>query len=122
MTYYFTRRAFEQLIEIQKRSLQDFGKAQTTHYLKEIYQGFADAANNSDRDDLRTDRSSPFSMQAVGPNHFAIYHRFDGYIIIAAIFGQAMDVERHIERLKTRLGKEISLMRQDITRQGSNPF
>jgi hypothetical protein len=43
--------------------------------------------------------------------YFALYHRFDNYIIVAAIFGQVMDVEMQAARLKTRLAREISQMR-----------
>ena len=114
MAYHLTRRAFLQLIEIRERSLRDFGEGQTDRFIEAIYRDFARAYEMSDRDTLRTERSEPFCMQPVGPSHFALYHRFDDYIIIAAIFGQKMDVEAQVARLKTRLAREISQMRRSV--------
>lgn len=114
MAYHLTRRAFLQLIEIRERSLRDFGEQQTDRFIEAIYRDFARAYEMSDRAALRAERSAPFCMQPVGPSHFALYHRFDDYIIIAAIFGQMMDVKIQVARLRTRLGREIAEMRRSL--------
>jgi plasmid stabilization system protein ParE len=120
VAYHLTRRAFLQLIEIRERSLRDFGEQQTDRFIQAIYRDFARAYEMSDRDDLRAERSAPFCRQPVGPSHFALYHRFDNTIIIAAIFGQMMDVEAQVARLRTRLAKEIAQMRQTLPPQPSS--
>ena len=119
MAYHLTRRAFLQLIEIRERSLRDFGEHQTDRFIKAIYRDFERAYELSDCDALRAERSAPFCLQPVGPSHFALYHRFDTFIIITAIFGQMVDVESQVARLRTRLTREVAEMRQALIRSGA---
>jgi len=112
--YYLTRRVFQQLRDIEERSEQNFGHAQTEKYMADIYKGFENAANKPHRDKSRFDRSNPFFLQPAGVNHFAIYYRFEDHIIIGAVFGQEMNIERQISKLKSRLAHEIDAMREEI--------
>ncbi len=105
---------FRQLHEIEERSEQNFGHTQTEIYMAKIYNGFENAANNPHCDEIRFDRSKPFLMQPAGGNHFAIYHRFKDYIVIGAIFGQEMNIEKKLSRLKSRLAREIDDMHKEI--------
>jgi plasmid stabilization system protein ParE len=82
-----------------------------------IYKGFENAANNPHRDESRFDRSTPFSMQPAGVNHFVIYHRFEDHIVIGVVFAQEMDIERQISRLKSRLAHEIEAMHAEIKKR-----
>ncbi len=115
--YYFTRRAFQQLREIEERSERNFGHTQTQKYMNEIYKGFESAANNPHRDERRFDRSNPFFMQPAGVKHFVIYHRFENHIVIGAVFGQEMNIERQLSGLKTRLAHEIEDMHEEIKKR-----
>lgn len=112
--FYLTARVIKQLHAIKTKSERDFGIPQTKIYINNIYKGFENIAHNENKDKLRQSRSDPFHMHPVGVNHFALYHRFDNYVVIAAVFDQKMNIERHIEKLKQVLSKEISLLHDFI--------
>ena len=67
-----TRRAYRDLLEIERYSIVKWGEAQTTRYMAQIYQGFEQIAANPERGRLRAERSLPFLMAPVGA-HYAIY-------------------------------------------------
>lgn len=113
--FYFTRHAMRQLIGIYDKSMGgDYGEVQTKKYIDKIYNDCQKVADNSTKDNLRKHRSDPFLMQQAGVNHFIVYERFDGYIIIGAVLGQTMDIENHIDTIKVRVSAQILRMRKEL--------
>ena len=53
-------------------------------------------------------------MQPAGKNHFAVYNRFDEYIIIGAVFGQEMNIEHEIAKTKARVSDSIEQVRKRL--------
>lgn len=108
--FYLTRRTFLQLREIENHSLKNWSSRQTAKYMADIYKGFGEIAADPNQDIKRFHRSEPFFMQPAGVNHFALYHRFDDYIIIGAVFGQVQNIEHEITTLKHMIQDEISIL------------
>lgn len=112
--YYFTRRAFLDLEEIYRFSVDNWGEHVATSYIDELFSAFQHIAQNPTQGIKRHYRSSPFLMAPAG-KHYAIYERFGSDIIIATVIHSKRAIETLIKKLGSILATEILHIREQIT-------
>lgn len=110
-TFFLTRRANIDLIDIEEYSLRKWGKDQTETYMDDLYVAFSKIANEPEIGVLRYNCSFPFYM-APARQHFAIYKPFEEGIIIATILHGRQNIETIVRNMAITLSREINEMEQ----------
>ncbi len=105
--FYLTRTANLDLLNIEKYSEKEWGRAQTAQYMKDIFGAFGKIAQNPELGQLRFQRSAPFLMAPVR-QHYAIYKAVQQGIIIATILHGRRNIEAVIRDMAPVLAQEIT--------------
>ncbi len=93
--YILSPTAQNRLKEIKAYSLENFGKRQTTIYLKKLHETMQDLANEPSKGLERADIKKGYYCKFVA-SHTIYYRISDTDIGIIDILHQSMEVKRHI--------------------------
>ena len=99
--------ALANLQDIERHSIQSWGKERTDRYLTELYGTFAKLAKEPDRDQSRYARSAPFRMVAA-QQHFIVFDVINDDVIVITLLHQSGHVEKRLATQSKRFKAEFS--------------
>ena len=108
--FHLTRRAAQDLRDIHTRSVENRGSARADRYVADIYAICGRVAVDPDLGRLRSHRSPPFLMVAVG-RHFVVYDRLGDDVVVLTVLHQVRDIERIIADMGPEFLTQIEIMR-----------
>lgn len=87
--------ALANLQDIERHSIQTWGKDRAERYLADLYGTFAKLAKAPDRDQSRYARSAPFRMVAA-QEHFIVFDVINDDVIVITLLHQSSHVEKRL--------------------------
>lgn len=116
--FYLTRRAFIELDDIYRFSIERWGEHVARTYLNDLYEAFQYTADHPSTGKQRRHRSFPYYMAPAG-KHFIVYEPYQDDIIIASVIHSKRDIEYLIKKLGPELADEIMQVRKIIEKKQS---
>lgn len=95
MNYRLSQKAEQDLLDIRKYTIKNYGKKQAKNYLKKIKEKLEFISNNPEAGILREETVINYSSINV-EKHVIFYKKTKGFIAIARILHQKMDVKTYI--------------------------
>lgn len=111
--YYLTERAAIHLRQIYNYTVERWGEKQAGIYMQKIVKHFQTLAAKPEIGRSRKDNPAQYFMAEIEKHH-AIYRKFRGGIIVAAVLHTKRDIEGIMNQIGSALAFEISIIEENI--------